>query len=727
MNKCICGAKQTKSDTIVNRVGGHQVMDNTEDNEQRHVKLAPIFDLKNNKVGDNAAEPKSKKRKRKKSPKNEQKSIKKYDLISVENVNESKSNHRRSLRLKDKVEKEEISYKEDTDEESRDQIRNEDIENKLNQSVVLLEEDSNTVDYWDTTKTEDNSTIVDTDDDIEVIGSIDAPQCPISSQELSVNRSLQCVNSREYLLWTEKYKPSKSCEIIGHKVAVNQLKSWLEDWGKSESNKESFGSEDGSEQCLDETNTCLLICGPTGSGKTSMVYAVAEELKYEVFELNASIKRNGRTVSKVLSEATQSHHMLKNHEPNTSTPSIHSFFKSVSNNPNIEANNVEIGRKKSKKKQKPNGIMNYFQRHDSEKSCPNIGLNQISVNKAESKVEIENVSVSKTTEEPVIVPKVLSIASRSLILFDDIDVLIDEDSNGFWGAVNKIVETTKKPVIMTATQFVPYISDSVNRLQVLTLHKPNSSDTIDALKTIYDKESEQCETNMNETNDKIFNFLSNSFDNDIRRCINQLQFGVNRDDTDTFGAQPEEFNDNKLNSYYNSLLYDDLMKTRFGISSDLEIRNNWMQSKVNPIEDGSHSIDLAEDILETVTDLNRKLHISYNFKNSFPIDFNLPIDSQSTESISRFISPNTALRTIVMDYCPYLSLICESETQRQTQLANHSRRSRRFMHHLDSVGIYIDNIVKTKLISAFALKNSENINDFRNESSTPKKDDYFYE
>lgn len=47
--------------------------------------------------------------------------------------------------------------------------------------------------------------------------------------------------------------------------------------------------------------------GPSSSGKTAAVYALAEELGYNVLEVNASSRRNGRTVLSHLHEATQSH------------------------------------------------------------------------------------------------------------------------------------------------------------------------------------------------------------------------------------------------------------------------------------------------------------------------------------------------------------------------------------------------------------------------------------
>jgi hypothetical protein len=110
-----------------------------------------------------------------------------------------------------------------------------------------------------------------------------------------------------------------------------------------------------------------------------------------------------------------------------------------------------------------------------------------------------------------------------------------------------------------------------------------------------------------------------------------------------------------------------------------------------------------------VDELNNKInigsHLSIDSKES------LPLETEFIDSISQGLMKNTSLKSIISDYCPYLSYICEAESKRQSETANHSRRSRRFMHHLDSIGFYIDNYVKNKLISCFISQTETYVSD----------------
>ncbi len=80
-------------------------------------------------------------------------------------------------------------------------------------------------------------------------------------------------DSKSFLPWFRKYAPKNPREIVGQDKAVEQVKGFVSDYKR-------------------QKKKALLLNGPTGTGKTASVYAVANELDCEVIEVNASDFRN---------------------------------------------------------------------------------------------------------------------------------------------------------------------------------------------------------------------------------------------------------------------------------------------------------------------------------------------------------------------------------------------------------------------------------------------------
>lgn len=73
------------------------------------------------------------------------------------------------------------------------------------------------------------------------------------------------------MMWTEKYRPRRSDDLVGNSEARSQIVRWLDTWvnGKKP----------------------LLIMGPPGIGKTSFVHILSIEYNYDLIEMNASDSR----------------------------------------------------------------------------------------------------------------------------------------------------------------------------------------------------------------------------------------------------------------------------------------------------------------------------------------------------------------------------------------------------------------------------------------------------
>jgi replication factor C large subunit len=84
--------------------------------------------------------------------------------------------------------------------------------------------------------------------------------------------------------WTKKYQPETTNEVQGHDKALLELKNFILNF-KNQKKKAS------------------IIYGSSGVGKTCSVYALASDLNYEVFELNASDFRNKNMIESRLGSA----------------------------------------------------------------------------------------------------------------------------------------------------------------------------------------------------------------------------------------------------------------------------------------------------------------------------------------------------------------------------------------------------------------------------------------
>lgn len=91
--------------------------------------------------------------------------------------------------------------------------------------------------------------------------------------------------------WTEKYRPNKVSDIVGNRESVSKFVKWIDSW------------ETGSLP----TKKAVLLYGPQGVGKTSLVHALVKERDYDLVEMNASNWRTAKKIKRVAGRAAESH------------------------------------------------------------------------------------------------------------------------------------------------------------------------------------------------------------------------------------------------------------------------------------------------------------------------------------------------------------------------------------------------------------------------------------
>jgi replication factor C large subunit len=88
--------------------------------------------------------------------------------------------------------------------------------------------------------------------------------------------------------WTERHRPKSFEEIKGQEEAIEKIKKFLNEFNSGRISKRA-----------------LLLHGPPGIGKTSLVYVAGLEIKAEIFELNASDLRNKGKLQEILKPAME--------------------------------------------------------------------------------------------------------------------------------------------------------------------------------------------------------------------------------------------------------------------------------------------------------------------------------------------------------------------------------------------------------------------------------------
>ena len=182
----------------------------------------------------------------------------------------------------------------------------------------------------------------------------------------------------------------------------------------------------------ERTANAVVISGPHGCGKTAAVFAVAKELDFEVFEVNASSRRSGKDVLDKVGDMTRNH--LVQHRPElAATDCVDTSADLAQLDEKLQAD-LSSGRQ---------GTMQSFFKVQAEDkmSTPqtNDRVSKAIPKKGRPKKNIIQEVLSKPRDQ-----------KQSLILLEEVDILFEEDKL-FWATVLDLLVRSKRPVIMTCS------------------------------------------------------------------------------------------------------------------------------------------------------------------------------------------------------------------------------------------------------------------------------------
>lgn len=185
-------------------------------------------------------------------------------------------------------------------------------------------------------------------------------------------------------------------------------------------------------------NTVLVLVGPPGCGKTATVYGIAKELDFEIFEIHPGMRRTARDIYDRVGDMALNHLV---HPSAALSRDSSTLTEPLDQAPSLADTLVS--------KQPKMATFFNNQKQSSRPATP---------------AQPEKTATQK----------------QSLILFEEVDILFEEDRS-FWTGVQHLAQHSKRPIILTChdTDSIPYAELNIH--DTIIFERPEVDDAVNYL------------------------------------------------------------------------------------------------------------------------------------------------------------------------------------------------------------------------------------------------------
>ena len=256
-------------------------------------------------------------------------------------------------------------------------------------------------------------------------------------------------------IWSQEYAPTGWQDILEEQtkilhdwlnsLQIHQIRSGKLHTGhssvvrkqrrkrKSDEMDDFIAHSDDDAQSVATGKNAMLLVGPPGSGKTASVYAVAQQLGFEVFEIHPGMRRSAKDIQDKVGDMTQNH-LVQQSGPLSRESSVSIDDRAALGGPLPTDQKTMAAFINPPKRGRPPKVH---------------GTKDITEPKTKTKMQ-----------------------KQSLILFEEVDILFDDDK-GFWNHVQWLIRSTKRPVILTCNDTDSIPLDDLDLFTVLHYRRPD--------------------------------------------------------------------------------------------------------------------------------------------------------------------------------------------------------------------------------------------------------------